>query len=167
LGDFEVFGLFKRRETLAERNRDKDKWALVVQSHGWLLDRIEDDDPWFKTYWFDKEISVKEWVALFEDGKSDWSKISMTLSISNSGVYVSYHSTLLGIDIEEKRWRRDFCGSDLKNFEEEILEFAAGLAVFQFLKIAQEDYQESLARGELRSIVAEDRIEMLNFLKAK
>tara|TARA_R110002072_G_scaffold125621_2_gene261864 strand:+ start:1134 stop:1301 length:168 start_codon:yes stop_codon:yes gene_type:complete len=54
-----MFGLFKRRETLAERNRDKDNWAQVVQSHGWLLDRIEDDDPWFKTYWLDKEITVK------------------------------------------------------------------------------------------------------------
>tara|TARA_R110002072_G_scaffold125621_2_gene261865 strand:+ start:1400 stop:1618 length:219 start_codon:yes stop_codon:yes gene_type:complete len=68
---------------------------------------------------------------------------------------------------DEKRWREDFYGSDLKDYEEKILEDAADLAVFEYLEIKQEIYQASLARGELRSLNAEAQIEMLNFLKAK
>ena len=82
------------------------------------------------------------------------------------GVIVNHQSTLMDIG-DEKRWREDFYGSDLKDYEEKILEDAADLAVFEYLEIKQEIYQASLARGELRSLNAEAQIEMLNFLKAK
>ena len=82
------------------------------------------------------------------------------------GVIVNHHSTLMDRG-DEKRWREDFYGSDLKDYEEKILEDAADLAVFEYLEIKQEIYQASLARGELRCLNAEAQIEMLNFLKAK
>ena len=162
-----MFGLFKRKETLAERNKDKDNWALVVQSHGWILDRIDDHDPWFKTYWLDKEITVKAWENLFEGGKSHWSKISMSMRISNMGVIVNHQSSMMGINDGQKQWKEDFYGSDIKDFEKEILDDAAELPVFEYLEIVQEHYQASRARGELRSLCAEEQLEMLNFLKEK
>lgn len=160
-----MFGFFKKKETVAERNKDKDHWAQIAQSHGWLLDQIDDDDPWFKTYWLEKDITVKAWAYLLAEGRPHWSKISMRMSISNLGVVINHNSTILGSGAT-KTWRENCAGSDLKDFEEDLLEDAESLPVLEYLKISQEEYQERVSRGELRSVVSEARIEMLKLIKA-
>lgn len=160
-----MFGFLKRRETLATINRLKDNWLQVAQSHGWLLDRIDDDDPLFKKYWLDKELTIKPWADLFEGGKPSWSNVTMDMSISNGGVRITHQSTMLGRG--ETKAYQEITGMDLKWHEEQIIETCEKLEVYHFLDIMQKDYQAYLERGGLPSIVFNSRIQMLDFLKAK
>lgn len=160
-----MFGFFKRRETLATRNRLKDNWAQVAQSHGWLLDRIDDDDPWFKKYWLDKELTIKSWADLFEGGKPAWPNVTMGMCIGNGEVRITHQSIMMGRG--ETKTYQELTGMDLKWHDEQIIETCEKLAVNYCLEIMQKDYSAYLDRGGLPSVVCESRIQMLDFLKAK
>lgn len=167
-----MFGIFKKKKSIAEINQEIDIKMQIAQSHGWLLDDIDDfSGPYHRMITMIKETPIKQWSVLFEGGKSHWSEISKRMTISNDNVRVSYITPLM-FDNEEKSFGEFFTGTELKDFEDQVLEDLLDIPLLQYLEIVEDDYEETLDRikngsGELRSLTVEKMLDMLNFLRAK
>ena len=140
-----VFSIFKKMKSIAKRNQIIDFKMQIAQSHGWLLDEIDDSDSFYRSIVMTKEILIKPYLVFFKGGRSQWSTIYMRLLISHDNVKCQYDYALSLYEVAGSYDLEHFTGTRLKKIEDSIAEIPLDLTLGWYLD-GQEGREEDSAK---------------------